>query len=110
MTCSIQKSDNSVKRNGKKREGPPPLTDSEASEDEDDEPSLASHLGTEANCRSCSFNVELPIQMEDSNRIFINLESGEVLIYPRDETKDEEWIQKNVIEGNKHEDKDDKAH
>ena len=32
------------------------------------------------------------------------------MIYPRDETKDEEWIQKNVIEGNKHEDEDDKAH
>ena len=79
VTCSIQKSDNSVKRNGKKREGPPPLTDSEPSEDEDDEPSLTSPPDTEANCTSCSFNVEIPMQMEESNQIFINRESGEIL-------------------------------
>ena len=48
--------------------------------------------------------------MEDKDQVFINHESGEVLIYPRDKAKGEEWIQKNVIEGNKHEDKDDKAH
>ena len=47
--------------------------------------------------------------MEDSDQIFINHESGEVLIYPRNEAKDEEWVQKNVIERNKHEDKYDKA-
>ena len=80
----------SVKRDGKKRERPPPLTDSEASEDEDEESNLASHLATEADCRSCSFHIELPIQMEDSNQIIINRESGEVFIYPRDEAKDEE--------------------
>ena len=42
VTCSIQTYDNSVRKAGGKGEKPPPLTDSEASEDED--PNLASHL------------------------------------------------------------------
>ena len=50
------------------------------------------------------------MQMEESNQIFINRESGEILIYPRDKTKDEEWIQKSVIEGIRHEDESDKVH
>ena len=51
------------------------------------------------------------MQMEESNQIFINRESGEILIYPRDETKnEEEWIQRSVIEGTKHEDESDKIH
>ena len=109
ITCSIHEYANSVGRVGERGEKPPPLTDSKASEDED--PDLASQLVTESesDCKNCSFHVELPIQMEDSDQIFINRESGEVLIYPRNEVEDEEWIQKNVIERNKHKDEDDKA-
>ena len=75
VTCSIQKSDNSVKRNRKKGEGPTLLTDGELSEDEDDEFSPNSQPDTETSCRSCLFNVEIPKQMEESNQIFINRES-----------------------------------
>ena len=96
-------------KDGKEREEPPPLTDSEPSEDEDDElepsenedddldPELQTN--TKTKCNSCSFNVELPLELEESSQVLINQESGEILIFPKDETKDEEsWIQKSIIE------------
>ena len=48
--------------------------------------------------------MELPIQMEDSDQVFINRESGEVLIYPKNKVNDEEWLQRD-----KHKDEEDKA-
>ena len=82
------------------------------SEDEDDDPNLpkpavepdiASHLVTEPepDCRNCTFHMEPPIQMEDSDQ------SGEVLIYPKNEVNDEEWLQKYVIEQDRHRDEKD---
>ena len=98
-----------MKKDGKKREEPPPLTDSEPSKDEDDELDSQSQTDTETKCRSCSFNVELPMELEESNQVFINRESGEILIFPKDETRnEEEWIQRSVIEGTSQEDESDK--
>ena len=117
-TYPIPEHSNSVARAGEGGERPPPLTDSEANEDEDPnlpkpavEPDIASHLVTEPepDCRNCTFHMELPIQMEDSDQVFINWESGEVLIYPKNEVNDEEWLQKYVIERDKHNDEEDKA-
>ena len=102
VACSIQNPDNSVGKREEKGEGPPPLTDGESSEDEDDELNPNSQPDTETKCRSYSFNVEMPKQIEESNQVFINRESGEILIHPRDETRnEEEWIQKSVIAGTK---------
>ena len=53
--------------------------------------------------------MELPIQMEDSDQVFINRESGEVLIYPKNEVNDEEWLQKYVNKQDRHNDEEDKA-
>ena len=82
VAYSIQNPDNSVERKEEKGEGPPPPTDGESSEDEDDESNPNSQPDTETKCRSCSFNVEMPMQIEESNQVFINRESGEILIYP----------------------------
>ena len=79
----IPEHSNSVARAGEGGERPPPLTDNEASEDEDEDPNLpkpavepdiASHLVTEPepDCRNCTFHMELRIQMEDSDQVFIN--------------------------------------
>ena len=103
------RSDRSVIKDGKEKEELPPLTDSEPSEDEDDKLDSQSQTDTETKCRSCSFHVELPIELEESNQVFINCESGEILIFPEDETRnEEEWIQSSVIEGTSQEVENDK--
>ena len=101
--------DSSGKENGELEEGPPPLTESEWSEDESDNTDTSENKeynscdkileDIETKCNSCTFNVEIPLELEESNQVLINRESGEILIFPKDETKDEEdWIQKSIIE------------
>ena len=73
---------------------PPPLTDSEESDDNYDDPSppkptlesaAASYLTTEMelDCNHCTSYMEPPIQMHDSDQVFISRLSGEVLIYKK---------------------------
>ena len=61
---------------------PPPLTDSEESDDNGDDPSLtkptvepaaASYLTTETelNCNHCTYHMEPPIQMHDSEMFIV---------------------------------------
>ena len=82
-TYPIPEHFNHMPRAGEGGERPPPLTVSEASEDEDEypslpkpavEPDIASHLVTEPepDCRNCTFHMELLIQMEDSDQVFKN--------------------------------------
>ena len=92
---------------------PPPLTDSEESDDNYDDPSPLKYTmesadalylttETELDCNQCTFYMEPPIQMHDSDQVFISQLSGEVLIYPKNEAEDEEWIQKYVIDQDSH--------
>ena len=101
--------DDSTEESREQNEGPPPLTESELSEDESDETNSSENEeddsydkiseDTETKYNSCTFNVEVPLELEESNQVLINRESGEILIFLKDETKDEEsWIQKSIIE------------
>ena len=47
--------------------------------------------------------------MRDSDQVFISRVSGELLIYPKTEVNDEKWLQKYVIEQDRHKDEEDKA-
>ena len=109
LTDGELKDDDSTEENREQNEGPPPLTESELSEDESDENESSENEeddlhhetpeGTNTKCNSCTFNVEAPFELEESSQVLINQESGEILIFPKDETKDEEsWIQKSIIE------------
>ena len=73
--------------------------DTDASENEEDNSCDKILEDIETKCNSCTFNVQIPPELEESNQVLINRESGEILIFPKDETKDEEsWIQKSIIE------------
>ena len=53
---------------------------------------------SELDCNHFALVVEQPIQLEESDKAYINRLFGEVLIYPKDETNDEDWIQENLID------------
>ena len=40
----------------------------------------------ELNCKHCAMVIKEHIQLEESNKVYINRLSGEVLIFPKDET------------------------
>ena len=100
--------DNSEGEGGEIEEGPPPLTESEWSETEDDDTETSGNEevdscgenseNIEIECNSCTFKVEIPPELEESDQVLINRETGEILIFPQDEVKDEEnWIQRCII-------------
>ena len=84
--------DSSREENGEQEEGPPPLTESEWSEDEDDNTETSGNKEVdsfdensediEMECNSCTFKVEIPPELEESDQVLINRETGEILIFP----------------------------
>ena len=85
------------------------MTESELSEEESDEASSNEECenyppdktleNTETECNECTFSVEIPPELKESDQVLINRETGEILIFPKDETQDEEsWIQSSIIE------------
>ena len=52
---------------------------------------------SELNCKHCALLFEEPNQLKESDKVYVNRLSGEVLIFPKDETHDEEWIQEHLI-------------
>ena len=52
---------------------------------------------TEQECNHCSLVLDHPYQIKEDDRIYINRQVGEVLIFPPDESQDESWIQECVI-------------
>ena len=100
--------DNSERENRELEEGPPTLTESEWSEDEDDNTETSGNKEVdsfdensediEIECNRCTLKVEIPPELEESDQVLINRETGEILIFPQDESKNEEsWIQRSVI-------------
>ena len=50
-------------------------------------------------CNCCTLKIELPPELKSSDQVLINRESGEILVFPQDEIKDEEnWIQECIVE------------
>ena len=107
----------SGKENEVMEDNPPPLTESEwsESEDEDSEISINEESDSctedpgniEIECNCCTLKMELPPELKASDQILINRESGEILIFPQDEIKAEEnWIQECII-GNLNQDPSD---
>ena len=99
---------NSGREDGAIEEKPPPLTESEWSESEDDDSETSANEEVDSceeekenidiECNSCTFKIEIPPELEASDQVLINRENGEILIFPQDEIKDEEnWIQKCII-------------
>ena len=99
---------NSGREDGAIEEDPPPLTESEWSESEDDDSETSANEEVDScdenkknmdiECNSCTFKIEIPPELEASDQVLINRETGEILIFPQDEVKDEEnWIQKCII-------------
>ena len=99
---------NSGREDGAIEEDPPPLTESEWSESEDDDSETSANEEVDScdenkknidiECNSCTFKIEIPPELEASDQVLINRENGEILIFPQDEVKDEEnWIQKCII-------------
>ena len=89
--------DNSERENRELEEGPPLLTESEWSEDEDDDTEISGNEeekscdeiseDIEMECNSCTFKIEIPHELEESDQVLINRETGEILIFPQDESK-----------------------
>ena len=49
------------------------------------------------NCYHCSLLFEEHNQIKERDKVYVNRISREVLIFPKDETHDEEWIQEHLI-------------
>ena len=48
----------------------------------------------EESCNHCALMFEQPSQIKEDDRVYMNSCIGEILIFPTDETQDEDWIQK----------------
>ena len=90
-------------------DNPPPLTESEWSESEEEDSEISANekrdscvedpgsIETECNC--CTLKIELPPELKTSDQVLINRESGEILIFHQDEIEaEEDWIQDCIIE------------
>ena len=89
-------------------DNPPPLTESEWSESDNEDSEVSLNKESDScneepenvriECNSCTLKMELPPELKARDQIFINRESGEILICPQDEIKGEEdWIQECII-------------
>ena len=84
-TDSEPEKDNSEGEGGELEEGPPPLTESEWSETEDDNTETSENEEVdscgensediEIECNSCTFKVDIPPELEESDQVLINISS-----------------------------------
>ena len=52
---------------------------------------------------------EQPNQIKENDMVYVNRSTGEVLIFPNDETQDEDWIQEHLIDSEDIKDQKDKV-
>ena len=54
-------------------------------------------IESEDECNHCALTVDYPYPIKGDDKIYINRRIGEVLLFPSDESQDENWIQDCVI-------------
>ena len=74
---------------------PTESTASAASDEKESRHDLDTEL--EQECNHCSLIMDHPCQIKEEDKVYINRQVGEVLIFPTDESQDENWIQEYVI-------------
>ena len=70
------------------------------SRDTEEKESYSDNLDTETEqgCNHCMLLFEQPGQIKENDGVYINRSTGEILIFPNDESHDEGWIQEHLID------------
>ena len=78
----------------------PESTECTASAVSDEKESRSDNLDIELEqgCNHCSLLMDHPCQIKEEDGVYINRHFGEVLIFPTDESQDENWILEHIID------------
>ena len=71
-----------------------------ASGDSEEKESRSDNLDIELEqgCNHCTMLIDQPCQIKEDDGVYINRCTGEILIFPTDQSQDEGWIQEQVID------------
>ena len=71
-----------------------------ASRDTEEKESYSDNLDTEPEqgCNHCMLLIDQPSQIKENDGVYINRSTGEILIFPTDESHDKGWMQEQVID------------